>query len=153
MEGRDGLTRGFLPAVGSLVQADNCSYTFVRSAIAAAVTQRREICSPYETATYSYRNVTIGSTLVARRAGKTQAVTPTPNTAVTTRPRVKGSVAETPRNWLARSRVSARLATNPMAMPVRIRVSPRFSINRKMLEREAPSASRIPTSWVLSDTM
>src|SRR5215470_3139463 len=53
---------------------------------------------------YSLLSVAMGSTSVARRAGKKQAKSPASITVSTTPIRVRGSVADTPVSWLATKR-------------------------------------------------
>src|SRR5271165_2461449 len=101
---------------------------------------------------YSYRSATRGSTRVARRAGTRHATVPTTSSTNNTPTKVRGSRGETPQSWLATQRVSAMLASMPSTMPTPMSRRPlRSTIFRTVLVG-APSAIRMPISWVCNET-
>ena len=60
----------------------------------------------------------MGSTLVARRAGKYAAIRVTREMASTAAPRVSGSDGVRPKSWDWMARLAARVAGTPRAIPI-----------------------------------
>jgi len=98
-------------------------------------------------ALYSYLSATIGSTLVARRAGHVygqQSHYYQQQGQGNEGP--AGSLGRTPYSKPVRSRVSPRATATPMPTPIRVRRSPSPTTIRKMSRRVAPRAERMPIS-------
>src|SRR5271169_130071 len=71
---------------------------------------------------YSYLNATIGSTFVARRAGRYVAPIDTRASTAETVTKVTGSVAPTPNNKLDKKRENAMAAASPIPTPASVRI-------------------------------
>ena len=69
---------------------------------------------------YSVLSATMGSTLVARRAGITQAINATTVKRIETATNVNASVGDTPYSSDASTRDSASAAPNPITTPIMV---------------------------------
>src|SRR6516162_8526091 len=81
---------------------------------------------------HSSRSATIGSTVVARRAGIAAAANATKASSEATAPKVKESVALTPNTRLAITRVSAAAPTRPTPMPATASSIPCLTTNPRI---------------------
>src|ERR1043165_8314836 len=97
---------------------------------------------------YSYRKATIGSTLVARRAGKYDASRATARRMRATAPKVRGSVALTWNSMDGIKRIRMNAPTRPEMTPTMAVVMDWRSTSRSTLPALAPSAMRTPISRV-----
>src|SRR5215475_12572556 len=100
------------------------------------------------TSAHSHRSATIGSTLVARRAGIRQANSAAPASASEIRMKVSGSVAVTPYRSGSMTRVSANAPAIPSANPASVSFIPCPVVSRIMSRDRAPSAIRTPSRSV-----
>src|SRR5262245_9820842 len=100
----------------------------------------------------SHVSEVIGSTRVARRAGMKHASNATPASNNDKAANVIGSVASTPNNRDSISRVKASAPANPTAIAITIRRIPYPMTIPRIVCRSAPSATRIPSSRVRSET-
>src|SRR5258707_11134412 len=109
--------------------------------------KRDELAATKVSCAYSVRSARIGSIVAARHAGTTQAATATSSNNSAEASRVSGS-RELPLAHDTTTRFSATLSPSPIANPKPSMVPVDASTSRMMLVRGAPSAMRIPTSWV-----
>src|SRR5262249_50265947 len=95
---------------------------------------------------YALRSATIGSTVVARRAGTRHATAATRPSISATARNVGGSVGETSYRRLAQSRETASATATPIARPIPTWRMPCPSTIARTLSGRAPSAMRMPNS-------
>src|SRR3989442_215026 len=101
---------------------------------------------------YSARSTVIGSTLVARHAGRQHANIATANTTPALTISVARSVAATPKTRLANMRARSSAPPTPMAIPTSATVAPSRVTDLKIVDGGAPIASLIANSRVLRAT-
>ena len=106
-----------------------------------------------EQARYSYRNATSGSTLVARRAGRSpdRSVTAISNAVAIVS--ASGSYGVSPNSQERATWLSAKAAGRPMATPRPVIRNTSCITSRSTFLSVAPSATRIPISRVLRATL
>src|SRR5438477_6164052 len=106
------------------------------------------ICAIWVLVRHSYLSATIGSTLVALRAGTKQAprATPVSRSAVATY--VIVSVAVTPNKKVDNKRVNANAPPSPITTPIRAGSIPCATTSLSTSSDLAPNATRIPISRV-----
>ena len=97
---------------------------------------------------FFFRNAVLGSRRMARRAGIYEASSATRERSTATPANVIGSVALTPKRRLDKRRVMTKDAAMPMATPRTASRAPSPTIRRSTSLRCAPSAMRMPISWV-----
>ena len=95
---------------------------------------------------YSLRNTFIGSTFVARRAGRKQATSEMHINKSVMAANVSGSTGLMPKSISRRRRVEAKAAINPSAMPMSVNFIPRLRTRLSTSLGRAPSAIRMPSS-------
>src|SRR5262245_13834414 len=96
----------------------------------------------------SARSAVIGSTAVARRAGTNAATTATATSSTADTTIVAGSAGSTPNSRPFRNRDSGIAAAPPTARPMSAMAAPSPRIIRRISTRWAPSATRMPSSFV-----
>ncbi len=101
---------------------------------------------------YSFRKATIGSILLALRAGTHVASTAANPRINATPPKVRGSVGRTPYNILVINCESSRAPATPTAAPATACSIPWRTTIRSTSARLAPSEMRMPISRVRRDT-
>ncbi len=94
----------------------------------------------------------IGSTRVARRAGKKVATIPATSSAKAAAAKVSGSNGLTPWRKNARLRVTPRAMATPSSTPSSARMVPWRITIETTSPYWAPSAIRMPISWVRCET-
>src|SRR5438270_835141 len=97
---------------------------------------------------YSVRSATIGSTRVARHAGRAHANNVTIKTAIALSASVRASVGATPYSRLERVRASAKAPSSPTSIPTNATVAPYRVTSRNTEAEFAPTAIRIASSRV-----
>ena len=107
---------------------------------------------PASRLTYSARRATIGSTLVARRAGIKLDSTATPMSTSEIMINVVGSVALTPKSKLDIKRVKMKAAARPKTTPIKTSFNPCPTTIFSTSLRCAPRAMRSPISRVRCST-
>jgi hypothetical protein len=95
---------------------------------------------------HSLRNTFIGSTFVARRAGRKQATSDMQINKSVIATNVSGSTGLMPKSISRRRRVEATAPINPSAMPMSVNFIPRRRTRLSMSPVRAPSAIRMPSS-------
>src|SRR5579872_6290647 len=113
--------------------------------------RRPRLCGRAQPA-YSYLSATIGSTLLARRAGTYPASSPTPIRTAATAAYVGQSSGCTANNMLARKRVTPNPIAIPTPSPAPTSTTARCSTMRSKSAGSAPNAMRMPISCVFWTT-
>src|SRR5262249_3923049 len=101
---------------------------------------------------YSCRSTTIGSTVLARRAGSQAATAATASITNAPVERMRGSAGATPASRPCTSRVKAIADASPIAAPMSARRSPSPTTSMITRRASAPSATRTPISRIRVDT-
>jgi putative ABC transport system permease protein len=108
---------------------------------------------PCDTNSYSYRNASIGSTRVARRAGRYPATSATTINSVAAAASAIGSCADRSNSCDCTTRLSAIASGRPTATPMTTISATSFSTSHMTELRSAPSAIRMPISRVRRATV
>src|SRR5262245_18260520 len=107
---------------------------------------------PALSVSYRSHKAFTGSTEAARWAGITHARSATPNRRNGTSANVRGSVPLTPYSTLASARTTPRAPARPTKIPTQTGIMPCRTINHSTFDGRAPSARRMPISFVRCET-
>src|SRR5712664_1245680 len=108
----------------------------------------RVVPSSIRSGRHSWRSATMGSACIARRAGMKQASSAATTRSSVTPPKVRGSVAVTPKSSDSAVRASASEPAIPIPRPMNIVRNPWLRIILRTSPEPAPRATRTPISRV-----